>query len=241
MTPRTIGAPPSTPIDTESHLSILALLPEYVAILVVDQQPPAAWRPLEQHLKRCAACRSEAESLLQQMVETYSGTLPAAPATPPPPSLPFLTRRSALPVAPATPPPRPSPAAHAPAPLAYQVQISAALLSHMRVHMAARAGELRLRYSYTFPTYTSSDPTITLEILSADDQASHGLARICVEHPDRNPFEQAGTQVTLSGDGIALNGLTDQSGIVIFQGVPLDAIASWQIDVSPSAGPPGDA
>jgi hypothetical protein len=239
MTLRTIGAPPSTPIDTESHLSILALLPEYVAILVVDQQPPAAWRPLEQHLKRCAACRSEAESLLQQMVETYSGALPAAPTPPPPPSLPFLTRRSVLPAAPATPPPRPAPAA--PAPAAFQVQISAALLSHMRVHMAARAGELRLRYSYTFPTFTPSDPTITLEILSTDDQASHGLARICVEHAGRSPFEQAGTHVTLSGDGIALNGLSDQSGIVIFQGVPLDAIASWQIDVSPPDGPRGDA
>ncbi|MEI7768598.1 MAG: hypothetical protein WCI67_01355 [Chloroflexales bacterium] len=219
-----------TPTDTNSHLSVLALLPEYVTRLALGQRPRQEWRPLERHLEQCAACRAEADTLRQHMVETYTGTLPAAPE-PPPPELPFLSRRPARPTAPE--PPRPQ--AGRPAPSSYRVQVSAALLPQMQVHLAARSGDLRLRYTYAFPAADERDPAVTLEVLSADSGADRGTARICVELADRSPFDQAGSRVTLSSGQVKISGVTDPGGTVIFTDVALDTIAEWQIYVEPQA------
>lgn len=233
MFSRTIGAPPSTLIDTLSHLSVLALLPEYVTPLALGQVSHQDWRPLELHLAECAACRAEADTLLQHMVETYTGRLPAAPL-PFSAQLPFLARRPAPFAAPARPHPLPEP----PAP--YRVQISAALLSSMQVRLAARGGELHLRYAYTFPTLKANDPSVTVEILSADDTPDRGVARICVEFADRGPFDQAGSCVTLTGSHFELKATTDSAGLVIFPDVPLDALAEWHISIQPHSDSDGE-
>src|SRR5688500_6137866 len=88
MTNQYIGAPPSRPIRDGDHASVLALLPEYVTILVLGQQPPEAWQMLEQHLSACTVCRCEADALARLMVDTYGEKLQAVTA--PPPDLSFL-------------------------------------------------------------------------------------------------------------------------------------------------------
>src|SRR5437016_470979 len=79
-----IGEPPSAPINSEDHMSIRALLPEYVSIQVLGQEPPLSWRPLEYHLERCPACRSEAEALLQLVQASYQEQSQPVPQAPPP-------------------------------------------------------------------------------------------------------------------------------------------------------------
>jgi hypothetical protein len=246
MTKRYVGEPPSRPIDDSDHRSILALLPEYVTICILDQQLPPQWQPLEQHLLRCSACRSEADALMKLMDESYTGTLPAIPA-PPPPDLTFLN--------PAIPAPLPdlsllnqpvkaqtaaiqhTNGTHPPTrraswqPITFQ--FSAALLPRMRVHMAARTGAIRLRYAYEIPPTDDTSPTITVEVLVHDDQPTIGLVRVCVEHPDRSPFDQAGSHVTLQIDDTNWSGVTDQNGVTAFADVPLDQMERWQITIAP--------
>ncbi|NJN17622.1 MAG: hypothetical protein HC822_15795 [Oscillochloris sp.] len=93
MSSHIFGAPPSEPIDPESHGSVLALLPEYVTQLVLGQRIHPDWQPLRQHLRQCRACRAEYNSLYQQMQATYNGTLPAVTFTPTLP--PFLREQRA--------------------------------------------------------------------------------------------------------------------------------------------------
>ncbi|NJN17621.1 MAG: hypothetical protein HC822_15790 [Oscillochloris sp.] len=101
--------------------------------------------------------------------------------------------------------------------------------------MNARAGEMRLRYAYTFSPLKASDPTITVEVLSADDLAVRGVVRVCVEFADRDPFDQAGTIVTLGMSEAVYNAVTDQSGVVIIADVALRGMDNWQISVVPPA------
>jgi hypothetical protein len=114
------------------------------------------------------------------------------------------------------------------------LQFSTALLANMQVRMNARSGGLHLRYAYTFPVLRETDPTITVEVLSTDEQSTLGVVRICVEDPRQSPFEQAGSLVTLHIGEASLTGVTNQSGIAFFHGVALDAIETWQINIEPA-------
>jgi hypothetical protein len=218
------------PVDAESHRSVLDMLPEYVTQQVLGVALHPAWGPLVDHLAHCGVCRAEHAALLTQMQETYSGALPPVRFTPSlPAALAGHIRPSARPAA----APR-----HAPPQPAYQLQLSAPLLAQMRVRLATRAGEMRLRYAYTFPALQERDPIVTLEVMSADEHATLGVARVSVELTDRPPLEQAGSQVTLTAGGTSLSGVTDSSGIVIFPDVRLDDIAGWSISVVPQAEGP---
>lgn len=230
MTNRYVGAAPSRQIDASDHRCILALLPEYVAIRILDQEPPPQWQPLEQHLMGCAACRSEADALIELMAEIYTDAQPAVPA-PPPPDLAFLDR-AVLPWAMGvqhtngTQSPMRTAGAR---PIV--VQFSAALLPRMRVHMAARTGNIHLRYAYEIPPADHTSPTITVEVLVSDDQPEIGLVRVCVEHPERSPFDQAGSHVALRIDDMSWSAVTDQNGVTAFHDVPLDQMERWQIAI----------
>src|SRR5262245_41734213 len=147
MTTRFIGEPPSKSIDGNDHRSILAMLPEYVMIRVLGQQPAQEWQALEQHLTQCAMCRSEADALRELMAESYAGVVPTAPS-PPPPDLAFLDQALLRPIEFV----RRADNAQAHLPRSdfrpIVIQFSAALLPRIRVQMAARTGGVRLRYSY---------------------------------------------------------------------------------------------
>lgn len=212
--------------DGTNHLVIMGLLPEYVMMRVLGQQLPAAWHAVERHLELCSVCRSEAEILEGLMTEVYSGTLPSHPA-PQAPDLTFL--------------PKPLPWAKTPMPSATPpilISFSPALLAQSQVYMLARAGDARLRYARTISPASSTDPTITIEVLAPDDHPDIGIIRICVELPDRSPFDQAGSQIELNIGEQLLCGSSDQNGNVVFNDVPLNDISGWQLTVHPqeSAG-----
>ncbi len=103
----------------------------------------------------------------------------------------------------------------------------------MRVHMAARASNIHLRYAYEIAPTEDTGPTITVEVLVQDDQPEVGLVRVCAEHPDRSPFDQAGSHVTLHIDDIRWSAVTDQNGVAVFHDVPLDQMERWQIAIAP--------
>ena len=228
---RYVGDPPSRPIDAE-HRSILALLPEYVAICMLAQQLVPEWHAFEQHLGQCPACHGEADALLALMTDSYTGMIANAPA-PLLPDLSFLD-----PAQMAHPPlaPRAANVAAAPRGHSFQpivIQFSAGLVQRMQVHMAARSGGLHLRYAYEVPAADDDSPTITVEVLAHDDTPTVGLVRVCVEHPQRSPFEQAGTRVTLVIDDARWSGVTDQNGVTAFHDIPLAQIEQWQIRIEP--------
>lgn len=231
MTQRSMGDRPSRPIREGDHASIFAVLPEYVTMLALDQRPPPEWHPLEQHLRSCPDCRSEAEALRRLMDETYSGALPAHAAAPP--DLAFLRRP--------TPEARPAPAAGAQAqrppaaPWSVTIQFSAAILPRMRVPMAARQRGRRLRYHYERPSTDGREPVITVEVFEADATPDRGPVRVCVEPVEGNPFEQGGDQVTLQVPGGRWTRRTDHQGVALFPDVPLDQIEQWQVTVTPAS------
>jgi hypothetical protein len=216
-------------IDSTSHVVITGLLPEYVMMRVLGQQPPHVWQAIERHLALCAICRSEAEMLERLMNDVYSDSLPVYLA-PPAPDLSFL--RKPLPWPSATQPPElPVDLPPSPTPQPIIITFSPALLSQSQVRMLARAGDARLRYARTITPVAAQDPTITIEVLAPDDHPDLGIVRICVERPDRSPFDQAGSQIVLHIGEQCLLGATDPNGNIVFNDVPLDDIAGWQLTV----------
>lgn len=221
---------PSQPFDPDDHLQIRALLPEYLACVVLGQILAPAWRPLEEHLRRCPACRNEADALRRLLDATYTGTLSLA-ADAPPPRLAFLPARFDLERF-AIPPERPPPPDHTP-PGSIVLPFSAALLTQMHVRMTARSGNIRKRYEHIIVPRRPQDPTVKVEIFELVDNAEQGQVRICVERPDHNPFDQAGASVRLLVGDLTFDGQTNQSGVVVFSSVPLAAIDSWELQIIP--------
>jgi len=220
-----IGEPPTTQIDDRDHFSIQALLYEYVSTQVLGQVPHPHWHPLEQHLLGCRSCRSEADALLQLMRASYQGDLYMGTQQskpdlwflrPPPEAVP--------PSAPSVPDVR-----HRP----IRIEFFPALIPTMRVALTARSGLDRLQYAYRIPPESPSDPDITVEVLTHDEQSERGLVRITVELSDSDPFDQAGSGVTLSAVELLLSAVTDQNGVARFDDVPLDQIGHWRISVTP--------
>ena len=239
MMKRYVGEPPSRPINDGDHRSVLALLPEYVTMCILAQQLPPEWQALEQHLMRCAACRSEADALMALVAESYAGMIPAVPA-PSPPDLSFLdqTVTSQSMVVRRAGDTGPSARIHSFQPIV--IQFSTALLPRIRLQVAARTGGVHLRYAYEISPTDDASPTITIEVLVHDDQPTIGLVRVCVEHPNRDPFDQAGSHVTLRVDDTRWSSVTDQNGVTAFPDIPLDQMEQWQIRIAPQESSDAD-
>jgi len=105
--------------------------------------------------------------------------------------------------------------------------------------MTARSGVERLHYVYYYPPAHPTDPDISIEVLTRNEQAERGHVRIAVELPDNDPFDQAGSAVTLTLADLHLTAVTDQNGVVSFHDVPLDQIEHWRITVMPRAASGG--
>ncbi len=224
MTNQYIGAPPSRPIQDGDHASVLALLPEYVMLRVLGQQPPEAWQMLEQHLSACTACRGEANALMRLMANTYEEKLQAVAA--PPPNLSFLPK-------PRTPAPQPPGLVSPDMVWSVAFQFSPALLPRIHVPMAARSSGHQLRYHFERPPSGDHDPSITVEVFAADDAPDHGLVRVCVEASEGNPFDQPSSRVTLQAGERSWNAITDRNGLTTFPRVSLALIDQWRFTVAP--------
>jgi hypothetical protein len=217
-------------IDGTNHLVIMGLLPEYVMIRVLGQQLPIAWQAVERHLELCSVCRSEADMLEGLMTDVYCDSLPSY-AAPPAPNLSFLPKNPSWshPAQANLMPSVAQPGRASP----MLIIFSPALLSQSQVYMLARAGDARLRYARTITPAAASDPTITIEVLAPDEHPDVGIIRICVELPDRSPFDQAGSRIELNIGEQTLSGSTDQNGNVVFNDIPLNDMSGWQLTVHP--------
>lgn len=227
MTNRYVGEPPSRPIRDGDHLTVLAVLPEYVMIRVLQQQIPTEWNAFEQHLSDCSSCRGEYEAMLQLMSASYSGTIPATP-TPAPPDLVFLKQDPKPDVTPLQPTfhQHRLPPLQSPPPLA--LHFSPELVSRMAVRMTRRTPGIRLCYQYEHQPANNVEPAITIEVFALDDAAARAQVCVCVEFPDRGPYEQAGNRAILQIDQMNWSVHTNESGEATFHDVPLDEIERWQ-------------
>jgi hypothetical protein len=232
MTNEYIGSLPSRSIAEGDHRAVLALLPEYVAIRMLGQQREPEWQPLEQHLLVCEPCRSEADALIELMTESYAGLIPTV-LPPAAPDLAFLSQQAIVEYSTQEPQDAISTAEQKRDFPPILIAFSAVLLPRIRVPMATRSGAIRLRYSYEIPPSDDTKPTVTIEVLVHDDQPTIGLVRVCVEHPNFHPFDQAGSLVTLSVHGTNWCGTTDMNGICAFQDIPLDQMEHWQLTIGP--------
>lgn len=221
---------PAQPIDLADHRQIRARLPEYITGMVLGQIPSPAWQPLQEHLRRCPACRHEADRLHRLVAAIYTGEL-APVADAPPPRQSFLppppnSRPDQVVPSPDRPPPRP---VRAPASLV--LPLSAALLAQLYLRMSARFGGIHTRSERNSAPRRAHGPTVKIAILALPDQTAYGQVRICVAHPERHPSDQAGTMVRLLAGDRIFGGRTNASGEIVFSQVPLDEIASWEIDL----------
>ncbi len=225
-----LGVLPSQQPNVNDHGSILALLPEYITILVLGQAPPGEWLPLERHLGQCAACRGEADALYSLMKAYYTGTISDA-IPPKPPDLSFLKQ--------------PMNRQRTPQRLfqaqlkqpRFSFQFSSAVLFQMTARADPQPDGFHLRYAYEIPPKDATDLAVTIEIFSHEMTSQHGFVRICVEQPERNPFDQAGTYVELHAGELYLSAVSDQNGVVTFVDVLLEQIAEWRIIATPPETP----
>lgn len=225
------GDGPAKGDSTAFHLQVLAILPEYVTAVLLGQPLTATLREVGAHLEGCASCRTEAEALRATLEALYGHEAVSFPE-PPAPDLSFLRT-----------PPAPLGALAAAASSVQSavarfldlivVQFSEPLLALMRPPALTRAVGLRLRYTYTVPQTSDDDPHITVEVLASDEHDEQGLVRICIELPDADPFDQAGSTVFLETAEQSFRGETDHTGLVHFTNVPLDDVACWRIVVQP--------
>jgi hypothetical protein len=213
------------------HLQMLAILPEYVTAVLLEQPLTVALREVEAHLESCASCRAEAEALRATLEALYGHEAASFPE-PPAPDLSFL-RTPPAPLGALAEATSGIPSAVARLLDTIVIQFSERLLALMRPPALARAIGLRLRYTYTVPQTSDGDPHITVEVLAPDEQDEQGLVRICVELPDADPFDQAGSTVFLETAEQSFRGETDHTGLVHFTDVPLDDVACWRIVVQP--------
>jgi hypothetical protein len=213
------------------HLHILAILPDYVTAVLLGQPLTAALREVEAHLEGCASCRTESEALRSALEALYGHEAVSFPE-PPVPDLSFL-RIPPAPLGALASAASGIQSAVARIRDAIAIQFSEALLTFMRPPALARAIGLRLRYAYTVPQTSDDDPHITVEVLAPNERDEEGMVRICVELPDADPFDQAGSTVFLETAEQNFRGETDHTGLVHFTNVPLDDVACWRIVVQP--------
>lgn len=224
MINRYVGDAPSKVIAVGDHAAFIELLPEYVMQLVLGQHVPSSWRLFEEHLQQCPLCRSEMHALQQSMTAYYAGSIETA-VLPQAMNIDFL--RKQLP-AKAEPVVLDQKVQRSP----FNIQLSPQWLLRLALRSSSRAEGPHLRYSFEVPPSSAQAPTVTVEVFSQGDAADRGMVRICVEYPDRGPFDQAGISIRLHAGDHVFSAVSDQNGNVSFTQVPLAEIENWRISTS---------
>lgn len=223
MINRYVGDAPSRVIAADDHAAFIDILPEYVMQLVLGQHVPSSWRVFEEHLQQCPLCRSEMYALQQSMSTYYAGSIEAA-VLPQAMNIDFL--RQQLPAQAAPPEHEPKQGS------SFHVQLSAQWLLRQALRSTSRAEGPHLRYAFEIPPSSAQAPTVTVEVFSQGDDPDCGMVRICVEYPDRGPFDQAGISIRLHAGDHVFSAVSDQNGNVSFTQVPLAEIENWRISTS---------
>ena len=207
-----------------SHEEIRASLSGYAVAIALGQAPELRYSAVAAHLQACSACRADLEALLELVVPTYRGQLIPA-ASYPQPDLSFL--RS--PVAPA---------------VEFRsswfidslhqlvVEFSDALLASMRQSSYAQATRGEALYHYTPDPAPPNNLSITIDVFASDHNPDLGNVQVLLDIPSRDPFDQSGTNVTLSIGDRVWQGSTSATGSVTFTDVPLEHLSQLRVEIS---------
>lgn len=222
--------------DIKSHLSeqsdplcanVQALFPAYVTAEALGQRPSRSYRDVAAHLNQCASCREALDTLRELTIDAYSGLVEPARSYPQP-ELSFLP-------------------AQAPAPAAAQpwridewgrliVSFSQALLDSLRPPALAGASRGQLLYSYTLQPPTLPGFDVNIDVFATSAQL--GFVRINVESLDRDPFDQAPSQVVARAADATWQGVTDATGCIAFEAVPLADLPHLTIEITTDQAQP---
>jgi hypothetical protein len=214
MTNRDINAHGSGQPGSTCH-TVRDRLPAYVTAEALGQQ--AAAPDVAIHLAGCASCRAELDELRELLIDAYTGAVEPAPRYPQP-DLAFLPTRTAA----------------ASQPWHFDewgrliISFSQTLLDSLRPPALVGAARGQMLYSYTLKPQAALD--VSIEVFAAN--AGHGFVHVNVEALDREPFDQAPSEVTLHAADTTWHGTTDQTGCVAFEAVPLTALPNLRIEIA---------
>jgi hypothetical protein len=202
-------------------------LPAYATAIAIGDAPAALYPAVAAHLAACAECQNTLDELLELLEPAYAGRLEPA-ARYPAANLAFLEVPMQL--------------SQPAAPVwlldagRLMIRFSDALLAAIRQQPlagAARSARGQLIFRYTQEPGSVNDLDISIEVYAEDTAQRQGRVRVGVDVPSRGPLDQTGSLVTLHLGDTDLHGQTDESGCVDFAPVPLDALPSLRVEITP--------
>lgn len=211
-----------------SHDEVRALLPAYIADVVLRNAPPAQHEAIAAHLRGCESCRAEAEELAGLLRDAAAGTLPQAPSYPPL-NLDFLRNRASLPWS-----------------LddlgCIVVRFSAALLEQIRppaLPALARSSDRRGVQLYQYeqarfaPAESAQPASLTISVFGVGASPDRVEVVVRVGVPGRRATDLAGSEVTLVVGDDERHGRTDKFGYVSFPDIPTAELPQLLVSVAP--------
>lgn len=194
--------------------TIQALLPAYVTADALGQQPGKSYHDVAAHVNECEDCCAALDDLRALTMDTYSGSVEPASSYPQP-DLSFLPAR------PSAQPWRLDEWGR------LIVSFSQALLDSLRPPALAGAARGQLLYSYAI-----QPPGRDVHIDMFATSAQLGFVRISVESLDRDPFDQTPSQVVARAADAIWEGVTDATGCIAFEAVPLADLPHLTIEIT---------
>lgn len=194
--------------------TIQALLPAYVTAEALGQRPSKSYHDVVAHVNECEDCRAALDDLRALTIEAYSGSV-APTRSYPQPDLSFLPAR------PSAQPWRLDEWGR------LIVSFSQALLDSLRPSALAGAARGQILYSYAI-----QPPGLDVHIDMFATSAQLGFVRINVESLDRDPFDQPPSQVVARAADATWQGVTDATGCIAFEAVPLADLPHLTIEIT---------
>jgi hypothetical protein len=170
---------------------------------------PGGAAPAAAHLQRCPTCQAAAAALFSLTEAAFTGIL-VPERTAWRPDLSFLRPRG----------------------LRRIVQITAEIAAAMRQPQLAGAIRGRMLGRYVQGPAPGSPLGVTIELFEAAGAPGRARARIAIDVPGRDPFDQAGARVALRIGRERWEGETDSEGWVDLGPIPLAQIAEMRVEVS---------
>ncbi|HEU4326833.1 MAG TPA: hypothetical protein VFS21_27080 [Roseiflexaceae bacterium] len=203
------------------HAAVLALLPDYISLVIEERDAQAAFPDIAKHLAECGDCYGVFLDLLE-MSEVCDDAEPAKVVSEA--DLSFLR-----PPADARPPVKPV------VPLAQRSSASEILIAFSRAIVEAftqrrPAGALRGQVIHRSVQTVSGEPAVGVKVeIRAKDTLCD--VEVLISRDDRPPFKRQGTAVRLRAGALAQEAASDATGLATFHGIPLDALPLLRLTV----------
>lgn len=212
----------------QAHAQFRRALAGYAAAVALGERTSRRFRRLTAHLAGCQACQTELRELLDLAVPAYRGTVPVAEA--PQFDLSFLGSAASA---------RQSWAIAITDRLRrLVVEFSEPLLEAMRQARVNQTTRGPVLYHYVPEPALPGTLGLTIDVFGDEQTPDQGSVQVLLDLPEQDPFDQAGTHVTLRIADLVWEGHTSATGAVTFAGVPLRQLAQLRLEVAlPSAEP----